>query len=473
MVWITKYSVGRKSEIFCCNSIMKGWIKSKSGVQSDHTAAVQSPRENNYMKSDTAHLLSTAVVPEGQLHYKLISLYVVIFFSLRKLTTILKLLNALCQQTCPIESCVASNHGLFTFRKNVSHCKVPPYQHIAKNCLVLKWHVCAVTKMLPRINFTQINSQNLCWSREFFSEVSHLQVQLDRHDIFIHVRHTSMHFADDRDAWIGHGVAACVMNIYLKWKKKEAESRITVWHFLQENVMMQTRNDDISRENERDSCVLDGKWDRDANRRRDFVIKQISKVMDEVNHHALKGRWCNWYDNTRWWSPDAHARLKHRWGGAQAYEEDGEGKKKKKVWDGTMTCSARSHMTGGRRCYLQRGEGAGQGAGWPHAPTLLLESSSQTLKLHLLLAHGRQERRGILTLLHTHWERRQSVTHTLLHTLWERVYGTDSCVHISFQHFTTPSNTRLNQRNKWKRFHGILHSNLTCTELPYSYRVTT
>lgn len=197
--------------------------------------------------------------------------------------------------------------------------------------------------------------------------------------------------------------------------------------------------------------------------------------MDEVNHHARKGRWCNWYDNTRWWSPDAHARLKHRWGGAQAYEEDGEEKKKKKkkVWDSTMTCSPRSHMTGGRRCYLQRGEGAGQGAGWPHAPTLLLESSSQTLKLHLLLAHGRQERRGILTLLHTHWERRQSVTHTLLHTLWERVYGTDSCVHISFQHFTTPSNTRLNQRNKWKRFHGILHSNLTCTELPYSYRVTT
>lgn len=54
--------------------------------------------------------------------------------------------------------------------------------------------------------------------------------------------------------------------------------------------MMQTRNDDISGENEWDSCVLDGKWDRDANRRRDFVIKQISKVMDEVNHHALKGR---------------------------------------------------------------------------------------------------------------------------------------------------------------------------------------
>lgn len=147
---------------------MKGWSKSKSGVQSDHTAAVQSPRENNYMKSDTAHL-STAVVPEGQLHYKLISLYVVIFFFfLRKLTTILKLLHPLCQQTCPIESCGASNQGLFTFRKNVSHCKVPPYQHIAKNCLALKWHVRALTKMLPRINFTQINSQNLCWSREFF-----------------------------------------------------------------------------------------------------------------------------------------------------------------------------------------------------------------------------------------------------------------------------------------------------------------
>lgn len=62
---------------------MKGWSKSKSGVQSDHTAAVQSPRENNYMKSDTAHL-STAVVPEGQLHYKLISLYVVIFFFSKK-----------------------------------------------------------------------------------------------------------------------------------------------------------------------------------------------------------------------------------------------------------------------------------------------------------------------------------------------------------------------------------------------------
>lgn len=90
------------------------------------------------------------------------------FFFLRKLTTILKLLHPLCQQTCPIESCGASNQGLFTFRKNVSHCKVPPYQHIAKNCLALKWHVRALTKMLPRINFTQINSQNLCWSREFF-----------------------------------------------------------------------------------------------------------------------------------------------------------------------------------------------------------------------------------------------------------------------------------------------------------------
>lgn len=74
----------------------------------------------------------------------------------------------------------------------------------------------------------------------------------------------------------------------------------------------------------------------------------------------------------------------------------------KGVWDGTMTCDFCSHKTCGTKRYLQRGEGTGQGTGWPHAPPLLLESSSQTLELHLLLAHGRQERRGILTLLHTH-----------------------------------------------------------------------
>lgn len=36
--------------------------------------------------------------------------------------------------------------------------------------------------------------------------------------------------------------------------------------------------------------MLDGKWDQDANNanRRDDVIKQIRKVMDEVSHHALK-----------------------------------------------------------------------------------------------------------------------------------------------------------------------------------------
>lgn len=149
--------------------------------------------------------------------------------------------------------------------------------------------------------------------------------------------------------------------------------------------------------------------------------------MDEVSHHALKGRWCNWYDNTRW-SPDACTRQTHMWGAG--------------LWRGwkrcgtTLTCDLCSHMTGGRRRYLQRGEGAGQGARWPHAPPLLLESSSQTLKLHLLLTHGRQERRGILTLLHTHWERRQSITHhTAAYALRKRVWHRliHSCVFSAFQ----------------------------------------
>lgn len=216
-------------------------------------------------------------------------------------------------------------------------------------------------------------------------------------------------------------------------------------------------DEDASRQDEGESR------DQDANnvKRRDDVIKQIRKVMDEVSHHALKWRWCNGCDNTRC-SLDAHAMQIHthtRWGAGWWRGWEG-------VWDGAMTCDLCSHMTCGRRCYLQRGEGAGQGAGWPHAPPLLLESPSQTLKLHLLLAHGRQERRGILTLLHTHWERRQSVTHTLLHTLWERVYGTDSSAHISSNHhFSTPRKTCLNQRNKWKHSQWMLHSNPTCTQL--------
>lgn len=49
--------------------------------------------------------------------------------------------------------------------------------------------------------------------------------------------------------------------------------------------------EDASRENEENSHVFDGKWDQNANNaNRKDVIKQIRKVMDEVSHHALKGR---------------------------------------------------------------------------------------------------------------------------------------------------------------------------------------
>lgn len=206
------------------------------------------------------------------------------------------------------------------------------------------------------------------------------------------------------------GRAACLVG----WVEFRLNS-VFWFDIFSKNVRKQTLNEmNMSRDDEEDSCVLDHKRDQDANNanKKDDVIKQIRKVMDEVSHHALKGRWCNWYD-TRRRSLDAHAKQIHKWGAAQAYEEDEKG-----CGDGTMTCDLCSHMTGRRRCYLQRGEGAGQGTGWPHTPPLLLESSSQTLKLHLLLAHGRQERRGILTLLHTHWERRQSITtHCCIHSV--------------------------------------------------------
>lgn len=272
---------------------------------------------------------------------------------------------------------------------------------------------CTYKNVTPYQLYSNKFTESMLVQGIFFPEVSHLQVQLDRHDVFIHVRHTSMHFADDRDAWIGHGVAACVMNIYLKWKKKEAESRITVWHCLQENGMMQTRNDDISGENEWDSCVLDGKWDRDANRRRDFVIKQISKVMDEVNHHALKGRWCNWYDNTRWWSPDAHARLKHRWGGAQAYEEDGEEKKKRKKKCGTAQWLVVPAVTwlvgGGVTCSVGRGRGR-----VPDGPTLLRSSSRARVRRSNCISCSRTDARRDAAFSHCsiHTEREDKALHT-------------------------------------------------------------
>lgn len=44
-------------------------------------------------------------------------------------------------------------------------------------------------------------------------------------------------------------------------KKKSGEndeSKFTVWHFLQEKVILQTINDDASREDEENSCMLDG-----------------------------------------------------------------------------------------------------------------------------------------------------------------------------------------------------------------------
>lgn len=125
-----------------------------------------------------------------------------------------------------------------------------------------------------------------------------------------------------------------------------------------------------------------------------------------MSHHAMEAGWCQaltWNrsdvvttgDDTGW---EGQRRLMRRM--------------RTGVWDGTGTHDPCGHLKGWRRHYLQCGEGAGQSARGPYTPPLLLQSSSQTLKLHLLLTHGGQERRGILTLLHTHWERRESITHS-------------------------------------------------------------
>lgn len=268
--------------------------------------------------------------------------------------------------------------------------------------------------MLPRINFTQINSQNLCWSREFFFWSESLASTV-RQTWRFHSCKTYKHAFCRRQGCVNRTWSSSMRDEHLfkMKKKKEAESRITVWHCLQENGMMQTRNDDISGENEWDSCVLDGKWDRDANRRRDFVIKQISKVMDEVNHHALKGRWCNWYDNTRWWSPDAHARLKHRWGGAQAYEEDGEEKKKRKKKCGTAQWLVVPAVTwlvgGGVTCSVGRGRGR-----VPDGPTLLRSSSRARVRRSNCISCSRTDARRDAAFSHCsiHTEREDKALHT-------------------------------------------------------------
>lgn len=67
--------------------------------------------------------------------------------------------------------------------------------------------------------------------------------------------------------------------------------------------------------------------------------------------------------------------------------------------------------------------------------------------------------------------KRYTHTHTQLHTL-RGAYGTHSFVRITRQRFRTPSNTCLNQKDKRKHSHRILHPNLTSTQLPNSYRVS-
>lgn len=211
--------------------------------------------------------------------------------------------------------------------------------------------------------------------------------------------------------------------------------------------------------------VLGGVWDQDANKMND-VIKQIRKIEDEVSHHARKRRWCNWYNSRMIVTGCSSKADTHmRWGA-------GLWRGWKWVWRNHLR-PLQSHD------WWEEGLPAawgGGGAGCRMAPRSSsppreLESDAQTASPAREPTPG--ETRHSHTAPYTLREKTKHYTHThtAAYTL-RGAYSTHSFVRITGQRFRTPSNTCLNQRDKRKHSHRILHPNLTSTQLPNSYRVS-
>lgn len=173
--------------------------------------------------------------------------------------------------------------------------------------------------------------------------------------------------------------------------------------------------------------------------------------MDEVSHHALKGRWCN-----RWQHDTMDTRCLRK---AKHTHEVGRRLMKRmiKVWDDMDLWPLQSHDWWEE--VLPAAWGGG-GAGCRMAPRSSsppreLESDAQTASPARALTPG--ETRHSHTAPYTLREKTQCYTpHCCIHSEKEGM----AHIHMASQHFRTP-NTRLNQRDKWTPSHRIPHSNPT------------